>query len=171
MKLVRLSKTDGTWENLENLWKEECENYEEDYDSYAQASLGTLRYECENGEGDNATGVYTLTDDTGKLHAACFLNSTLLKGYTGKVLRVRHFILSPYYDFEDLELDDYANILASFFVSLVEISDGELKSPHIKIHYRSPYDRTFFAAFGLTMRSTGRFRTVETKGMWLHLTK
>ena len=171
MKLVRLSKTDGTWENLENLWKEECENYEEDYDSYAQASLGTLRYECENGEGYNATGVYTLTDDTGKLHAACFLNSTLLKGYTGKVLRVRHFILSPYYDFEDLELDDYANILASFFVSLVEISDGELKSPHIKIHYRSPYDRTFFAAFGLTMRSTGRFRTVETKGMWLHLTK
>lgn len=171
MNLQRLNKNDGSWDKLEELWRGECENYEEDYESYAQASLGTLRHECDADAIDPSSGVFALVDETGKFHAACFLNSTLLKGYTGKVLRVRHLILSPYYDFEDLDIEDYASTLASFFVGLVDISDGELQSPHIKIHYRSPYDRNFFAAFGLTLRSTGRFRTVESKGMWLHLTK
>lgn len=112
-----------------------------------------------------------MVDSDGRYHAACYLNSTMLKGFSGYVLRVRHLLLSPYYDFEDLSLDDYADILARFFTALVECSEGELLSPHIKIHYKSPYDRTFFAAFGMQLRASGRFQTVESKGMWLHLTR
>jgi hypothetical protein len=106
-----------------------------------------------------------------RIHAACFLNNALLKGYTGKVLRVRHLILSPYYDFEDLEIEDYAGVLGSYLLALIECSEKELISKHLKIHYRSPYDRTFFATFAMAMRTTGRLPAIESKGMWLHLTK
>ena len=171
MKLIRLNKCDGTWHDLEVAWRAECQTYEEDFDSYAEASVGTLRDECDDEIIDTSSGVFGLFDDEKRLHAACFLNSTLLKRYIVKVLRVRHFVLSPYYDFEPLDLEDYASVMSSYFMALVECSENALKSPHIKIHYRSPYDRTFFAAFGMTMRSSGRFSTVESKGMWLHLTK
>ena len=171
MKLARLNKADGSWETLDNQWKREFEAYEDDYSSYAQASLGTLRDQCDNGDASGDTGVFALIDCEKRIHAASFLNNTLLKGFDGKVLRVRHLILSPYYDFEELQLEDYGSILADYFVSLIECSDSVMKSQHIKIHYRSPYDRTFFASFGMTMRSAGRFQTVASKGMWLHLTK
>lgn len=171
MKLNRLNKADGSLERLEKAWEDECSPFGEDFEAYSQASLATLRNECDDGAIDPSTGVFGLEDEGGRIHAACFLNSTALKGYSRKVLRVRHFVLSPYYDFEDLSLDKYAEILADFFTALVNISDGELPSPHIKMHYRSPYDRSFFAAFGLHFRTSGRFTTVETKGMWLHLTK
>lgn len=172
MELVRLNKGDGSWEKLEVSWRSECDGYNENFEHYAQASVGTLRDECDEGEVDQSSGVFALQDQQERLHAACFLNSTQLPGYAvGRVLRVRHLVLSPYYDFEALDLEDYAGVLGSYFVALVDCSENVLKSQHIKIHYRSPYDRTFFAGFGMTMRSTGRFSTVESKGMWLHLTK
>lgn len=171
MELLRLNKANETWSNLETKWREECQSFDEDFENYAEASLGTLRDECDEGSEDPDSGVFGLTDPEGRQHAVCFLNSTLLKGYQGKVLRVRHLVLSPFYDFEALNLEDYASVMASYFMALVNCSDSVLKCPHIKIHYRSPYDRTFFAAFGMTMRSTGRFSAVESKGMWLHLTK
>jgi hypothetical protein len=171
MKLVRLNKSDGTWDKLKTSWLEECKTYDEDFEAYAQASLGTLEDECDDEAVDENTGVFALEDNYEKYHAVCFLNNTPLKGYQGNVLRVRHLVLSPYYDFEDLELEDYSEILSDYFVSLVECSNDTLVSKYIKIHYRSPYDRTFFAAFGMSMRSTGRFQAIESKGMWLHLTK
>ena len=171
MKLIRLNKADGTWRSFDESWEVECLEYEEDYASYAQASLGTLRVECDDGTPDVDTGVFALVDADGRFHAAAFMNRALLKGFDGKVLRVRHLILSPYYDFEGLELEDYGSILADFFIALVDCSEKTLKSQHIKIHYRSPYDRTFFASFGMAMRSQGHFGTVESKGMWLHLVK
>lgn len=171
MKLVRLNKCDGTWDRLEASWKSECDNFGEDFQSYAEASVGTLRDECDDGAIDQHTGVFALQDQDGREHAACFLNSALLPGYVGRVLRVRHFVLSPYYDFEALAPEVYASVLGDYFIALVDCSETVLKSPHIKLHYRSPNDRPFFAAFGMTMRSTGRFSTVESRGMWLHLTK
>jgi hypothetical protein len=171
MELRRLNKRDGSWAKLETDWRAECDTYGEDFESYAEASLSTLRDECDDDTVDPSSGVFGLYDDEGRLHAACFLNSTFLPSYTGKVLRVRHFVLSPYYDFEPLDLEDYAIPFAAYFVALVECSERILVSQHIKIHYRSPYDRQFFAAFGMQMRSTGRFSTVESKGMWLYLSK
>ncbi|WP_298260195.1 hypothetical protein [uncultured Litoreibacter sp.] len=171
MKLTRLNTADNSWQDFQTQWKEEYSTYEDEFEGYASAALGTLENECDNGTPDPDSGVFALIDDQDRIHAACFLNSTLLKGFKGKVMRVRHLILSPYYDFENLELEQYAEILAHCFTAIVDCSETTLVSPHIKIHYRSPYDRTFFAAFGLTMRSTGRFSTVESKGMWLHLTK
>ncbi len=171
MKLIRLNKSDGTWDELNSQWSDQCNDYQEDFESYASASLSTLANECDEGDADLDTGVFALQDEGGVFHSACFLNCTFLKGYTGKVLRVRHLVLSPYYDFEDLELEDYAITLAHAFSAIFEISNGTLNSQHLKIHYRSPYDRTFFAAFALTMKNSSEFKSVESKGMWLHITK
>ena len=93
MNLVRMNKADGSWLALDDQWQKEFENYEDDYSSYAQASLGTLRDECDNGKVDPDTGVFALIDSDGRIHAASFLNNTFLKGFEGKVLRVRHLIL------------------------------------------------------------------------------
>lgn len=171
MELKRLNKTNGSWALLEAQWREECNKYAEDFDTYAQASLGTLRDECDADAPDHDTGVFGLVDSGGRHHAACFLNRAAIPGWTGKVLRVRHFVLSPYYDFEALQIEDYSETLSHYFLALCDCSEGELSAQHIKIHYRSPYDRTFFATFGLNMRNSGRFSAVESRGMWLHLTK
>lgn len=171
MKLVRLNKADGSWDALEAQWRDECVSLEEDYGTYAEAALSTLRDECDDGKIDPTSGVFGLKDENGKLHSACFLNTTPLKGYIGPVLRIRHTLLSPYYDFSDLSIDVYASVLAEYFMAIIAVSDNELKSQNIKLHYRSPYDRQIFAAVGITLRSTGVFQTVASKGMWLHLTK
>lgn len=170
MELKRLNNADGSWDALEVQWRDECEGFKEDFGSYAQASLTTLRDECDDGEPDPHTGVFGLIDESGRFHAACFLNRAAIPGWSGRVLRVRHFVLSPYYDFEELQIEAYSETLAHYFMALYDCATGELLSEHIKIHYRSPYDRPFFAAFGLNMRTSGRFTTVESKGMWLHLT-
>ncbi len=171
MNLKRLQKNDGTWDRFRTQWQEQCGVYEEEFENYASASLGTLEDECGDGTENLDSGVFALADDSGTYHAACFLNSAHIKGFVGKVLRVRHLVLSPYYDFEDLALEQYATTLAHAFTSILKVSEKELDSKHIKIHYRSPYDRTFFAAFALTIKSSSGFESVESKGMWLHLTK
>ncbi|MCL1628029.1 hypothetical protein M3N55_04740 [Roseibaca sp. V10] len=171
MKLIRLNKSDGTWKSLEDQWAAECDGFGEDYESYAGASVSTLREECDDGEIDADTGVFSLQDETKKHHAACFLNSTLLKGYAGKVLRVRHLVLSPYYDFEELTEGDYAEVQAYFFNALLQCSEETLPSPHVKLHYRSPNDRQFFAALAMQLRFAGQSWKVDSKGMWLHLSK
>ena len=109
MKLVRLNKSNETWQDFDAKWEAEFLTYEDDYSTYAQASLGTLRNECDDGMEDHDSGVFALVDDGGRFHAAAFLNNTLLTGFDGKVLRVRHLILSPYYDFEELQLEDYGS--------------------------------------------------------------
>lgn len=171
MKLRRLDKSDASWFGLRDQWKKQCHDYEEDFEQYASASLTTLENECDDGAPDDSSGVFGLVDENRIFHAACFLNAAHIKGWSGRVLRVRHLVLSPYYDFEDLELEDYATTLAHAFTQIVEVSESDLSSRHIKIHYRSPYDRTFFAAFALTMKSSSNFDSVESKGMWLHLSK
>lgn len=171
MKLIRLNKANGTWNGMEDQWSTECDTFGEDYGSYSIASVSTLRDECDNGEVDNDTGVFALQSSDNRSHAACFLNSTLLKGYDGKVLRVRHFVLSPYYDFEALSSDDYAEVLSHFFHALIDCSEKTLPSPHIKLHYRSPNDRQFFATLAMQIRIAGQPWKIDSKGMWLHLTK
>lgn len=170
LRLTRLDKNDGSWQSLEEQWRGECGTYGEDFDTYAEASLGTLKDECDAGAPDPNSGVFALTDDGGRRHAACFLNRAAIPNYTGKVLRVRHFVLSPYYDFEPLQIEAYSATLSHYFLALCACAEAELVSQHIKIHYRSPYDRTFFATFGINMRTSGRFTAVESVGMWLHLT-
>lgn len=169
--LQRLQYTDGTWAQLEAQWKQLCEKFGEDFAEYNVGTLRMLEDVCARQPQDINQGAYGLLDQTGRYHAVCFLNLTLQKGYDGLVLRVLNFLLSPHYDFEDLEIEDYSSVLAGYFVSLVECSNSVLQSRHLKIHYRSPYDRQFFAVIAPHLASVGRFAAVESRGMWLSITK
>lgn len=171
MHLTRLNRKNGTWDAFETQWKTDADSYDDGRVFFESPSIQTLKSECCNGEVDPSSGVFALTDNDNNVHAACFLNSTHLKGYDGKVLRVRHTIFSPYYDYEDLEMEDYAISLTNMFHGIVDASNTELQSDHIKIHYRSPHDRPFFTAFALNMQHAKMFKEVASKGMWLHITK
>lgn len=171
MKLERLSRLDGTWDTLRKQWTEQCSTYEEDFEVYAAASVRTLEEECDKTSAISISDVFGLRDEKGVYHAACFLNAAYIKGYNERVLRVRHVVLSPYYDFEDIEIDEYAVVLAQIFTGILRLSNTDMMCPHIKIHYRSPYDRQFFTVFSLPMKESATFSSVESKGMWLHLTK
>lgn len=171
MNLERLNRSDGSWDDFESQWQNQALQYDDEPEFFSAGSLVTLKTECCNGQQDKDSGVFALKDEHGEFHAACFLNCTPLKGYVGKVLRVRHTVFSPYYDYEDLELEEYAIALTQMFHGIVDASNETLPSKHIKLHYRSPHDRPLFAAFALNMKHAKVFKNVDSKGMWLHITK
>ncbi|MEM1275211.1 MAG: hypothetical protein AAGH74_01670 [Pseudomonadota bacterium] len=171
MKFLRLEDSDGSLAEMVDQWKSSCESYDEDFDQYTHGSFSILKEECIKLSGNKSSGVYALKDESGTFHAVCFLNCALIKGYAEPVLRVRHLLLSPYYDFEDLPIEVYSETLAACFAQIIEISNADLAAPHVKIHYRSPYDRSFFAAFAAAIRHTNMFASVESKGMWLYISK
>lgn len=170
MELKRLAIADGSWPALTSAWADQCKQYHEDFTDYSSASVSMLGDVC-GLDADPTSGTYGLIDSSDVVHAICFLNLTHQKGFMGKVLRVLNLVLSPYYDFEDLDLEDYSKILSHFFAALVACSNDVLVSQHIKLHYRSPYDRHFFAVIAPHISGVGQLATVESKGMWLSITK
>lgn len=73
MRLVRLNKDNQSWANLETAWQKECESYDEDYSSYAEASLSTLRDECDKATTDPNSDVFALVDEK-KSHPCCLFS-------------------------------------------------------------------------------------------------
>ena len=60
-------------------------------------------------------GVFA-THANGKYLAACQANACYLPDYDGKVLRVRHIIVSPQHEYdEDMEISVYLKTLAGVF--------------------------------------------------------
>lgn len=171
LKLKRLSRVDGTWDELLTQWKQLCEQYGENFGDFNSGTISMLGDVCGEVPPNPNQGTFGLIGEDSKFHGICLLNLTLQKGYDGLVLRVLNFSLSPYYDFEDLQLEEYSSVLAAYFVNLVVCSNTQLKSKHIKIHYRSPYDRHFFASVAPHLSGVGQLATVETRGMWLSVTK
>lgn len=167
--LIRVRAGDGSWNQLCDVWRSECEEFGEDFDQYANASMPVLR-DLAAEENANA-GVFALQSEDGDYHAMCQANSTYLPGYDGKVLRVRHLLMSPYYDFGDFTIEEYSMILGRMFARTVLLSVKDLPSRHIKFHLRSPADRQFFATIGNGLGQTDLFSDVAMKGSWLYLTK
>jgi hypothetical protein len=170
-RLRRLKDSDGSWAELIAQWKELCTRYGEDFDDFNVGTISILQEVCQAQPPNPNQGAYGLVGPDGVYHGVCFLNLTLQKGYDGMVLRVLNLLLSPYYDFEDLDIEDYSEVLSAYFVNLIVCSNGELKSQHIKLHYRSPFDRQFFAVIAPHLSGVGQLATVESKGMWLSITK
>ncbi len=115
-------------------------------------------------------GVYALEFD-GETHAICRANSVLIPNYIGKVLRVRHILMSPFYDFGDVSIEKYARALSKLFVGAIHLSNIGLPSPHVKFHLRSVADRQFFSTIGDSMSELDMFSSVKLKGSWLYITK
>lgn len=158
------------WAKLVLEWESQCSDFEEDFGEYAMASLPVLaELACSIPRRDAA--VYALTLD-GAVDAVCQANSTFLPGYTGKVLRIRHIVLSPRFDFSaDVDIEDYVKTLTGVFSGAVGLAYKEMPSEHVKFHLKSPAERTFGQAFTNALKGNVSFTEVAIKGSWIYLSK
>lgn len=166
--LVKLTVKDGSWPKLEDQWRTLCTEFDEDFKTYALDAMPVLQELAANHQKD--AGVYALVRDGGEIDAVCQAHATHLPGYTGKVLRVRHLLLSPYFDFGDYPIEQYVEVLSRMFGFTVKLGVSSLRSEHVKFHLRSPADRQFFEASLNVLRSVGPFDAVQIRGSWLYLT-
>jgi len=170
MEFIRVSAQNGHWVNLLNQWEESCAEFDESLSDYATGSLPILRPLAEQAQ-LNSSGVFALKDDSG-YHGICQLNSTHIKGYTGKVLRVRHIVHAPRYDFSsEIVLEDYAELLFGVFKGVIDVSATEMPSPDVKFHFRSPAERQFFVEFTAALKGYKVFDKVDMVGSWLYIKK
>ncbi|KAA0570497.1 hypothetical protein [Azospirillum sp. Sh1] len=167
--LIQVSCKDGSWQALLSDWQRQCEEFSEDFNSFLGASLSVVS-DLAEGPGEKDAGVFALkTDD--KYSALCQLNSTYLPGYQGKVLRARMIVFSPEFEFGAYPTERYADELVNLLDGVIQISNDVLPSDHIKFHLRSPSDRAFFSTLGTALGAQKALKKVDSRGMWLYITK
>jgi len=169
--MIRLNHHDGTWEKFLNEWSDLCREFDEDFGSYMPYNLLTLAEQCEVCVSDQSSGVFAYKDADGKHAAVCFMNSTFLPKFSGRVLRVRHLVLAPNYDLGEYSADHYAEVLSRVVGSVLEVSNESLPAAHVKFHFRSPADVNVFREFAPILNETKHFKTVKMQGSWLTITK
>lgn len=162
--------TENDWAQLVLDWEAECTEFEENFDDYAVASLPVLgELACSPPRRDAA--VFGSKNGS-KLDVVCQANSSFLPGYDGKVLRVRHIVLSPRHDFsEHVTLEDYSAALVGAFTGVLGLASGEMASNHVKFHLKSPAERAFGEAFTEALKNHAAFAKVAMKGSWIYLSK
>lgn len=169
--MKRLSHEDGSWSELLENWTRECHEFDEDFVSYMPTTVPMLAEQIETCANDKWSGVYAIQDAQGAYEAICFLNGAFIPKFTGRVLRVRHLILAPKYDFGDYSEDEYARLLSIIFERVLTESDSNLPCPHVKVHFRSPADVAIFRKFAEKLDQFGHFSSVKMVGSWLFVSK
>lgn len=170
MNFKRVSHENGLWAKLLTQWEAEATGFEENFSDYAPDALSVLRPLAEETQVKNA-GVYAVCDDS-HYSLLCQLNAAFLPGYDGKVLRVRHIVHSPRFDYDaDLTIDDYATVLADLFIGVFDASGAEMPAPYVKFHFRSPAERSFFDNLKDLLGRHDAFASVEMRGSWLYIGK
>ncbi|NTF43056.1 hypothetical protein [Rhizobium rhizogenes] len=169
-EFVRLLEDDGTWQAFQDDWRAQCEPFEEDFDTYAEATFSAVREIIEKEK--KKAGVFALRIE-GKHVAMCQINTAAIPRYDAPVMRVRFITLSPEFDLAEKEIEDYANVMVELLTQVVILSrtSGEMKTRYIKFHLRSPADRQFFTAFGKGLHESKYFDNVATQGAWLYISQ
>lgn len=158
------------WAKLVLEWEAQSNSFGEDFADHASASMPVLD-ELANSTPRRDAGVYAYSVN-GETVAILQANAALLPNYHGKVLRVRHIVLSPKYELEDtLKLEDYGDALVGVFAGTIILSQREMAASHIKFHLRSPAERMFGEQFTKVMQSIDGFGECTMKGSWIYLSK
>ncbi len=168
MEFKRISRENGDWNKLWTSWDTICSEYGETFQDFASSSLEVLRPLAESPQTASA-GVFALFDGVSIL-AVCQLNVAFIKGYDKKVLRLRHLLLSPKYDYsDDITVEDYVNILSEMFAGTISCAKEELFAKHVKLHLQSPADREFFNKIQENLEQSATFSSVKMHGAWLYI--
>ena len=168
MEFKRISLENGLWGKLWAEWDEICSSFGESFQDFAPSSLTILQPLAESPQ-TNSSGVFALVDQDSIL-AVCQLNVAWIKGYTDRVLRLRHLLLSPEYDFSDeVTVDKYVQILSEMFAGTVLCAENELLAKHVKLHLQSPADRQFFKEIEQHLAKAAKFSSVKMHGAWLYV--
>lgn len=162
--LTQLKMDDGTWATLKAKWADQCSRFGEDLAGYLAGTIELLDELVENPL--PRAGVFSCGEDV-----ICQLNSTLLPGYDGYVLRCRFITLSPQIDLGEVGVEEYTTAIVDIVSGVINMAiSGALRSPHIKFHLRSPTDRAFFATLGAGLGDARAFTSVKMSGSWLYIT-
>lgn len=166
--IKKLCVQDGSWTELKESWKAQCESYDQEFDEFATATFGVLDPLATEGHLKAEVYGFFVGSDC---WVVCEVNHTQLPGYQGYVLRVRNMTFAPKYDYEDLDVQAYAKVLTGLFGGILALSHDVRRAPHIKFHLRSPADRTFFHSLTEPMLTLPLIDTASVKGAWLYVTK
>lgn len=170
MELQRLSLSDGGWADLCRQWEGECISFGEELSDFALGSFPVLD-QLARGPQLASAGVFATSNDSGH-PTACQVNVTLLPGYEGKVLRVRHILFSPRYDLDDIgDSEEYARVLVSVFAGAILLSYETMPAEHVKFHLRSPAEMQFGHMFTEVLQEHEVFNKVAMRGAWIYLSK
>ncbi|MFG6566654.1 hypothetical protein [Sulfitobacter sp. 1A13679] len=170
MSSIRVSYQNQEWHRLVREWSAECDEFEENFGEYATASLPVLD-ELASSAQTPAAGVFGYEEE-GSFKAVYQANSSFLPGYVGKVLRIRHIVLAPKFDFSDeFDIDDYINVMIGVFAGAILLADGELMAQHVKFHLKSPAEREFGQKFIQAAGKQPVFAKAEMRGSWIYLSK
>uniref|UniRef100_UPI004048C6FB hypothetical protein n=1 Tax=Yoonia sp. TaxID=2212373 RepID=UPI004048C6FB len=167
-KLERVGAAE--WAKIVLEWEAESNLYSEDFLDHATASMPMLE-DLANSAPLRDAGVYSYKNN-GKATAILQANAARLPGYDGKVLRVRHIVLSPRFEFdEDIDMDAYASVLIGVFTGSMLLAEDEMIAPHLKFHMKSRAERTFGEQFTKAMQASKVFKNCDMKGSWIYLSK
>ncbi len=165
----RLGAEGPTYEDLLADWRNQCETFDEDFDTYSAIPFSVFK-EIQERDAEN-TGLYAVCHDDG-FDAVCMVNHARIPKHDGPVLRVRHILLSPTFDFGELDIAEYGGALVRILQGALALSsEGKLQARYIKLHARSPADFPFFTALQTALDGTSVFESVKMAGAWLHITK
>ncbi|MBS1080822.1 hypothetical protein [Gluconobacter kondonii] len=165
--LSACSSDNGLWKSVRHQWRQQCEDFDADSESYAQSAMGVLTELAE--EPTRRAKVYVLRDENGIAHCVFQANSTALPHFDGLVLRIRHMILSPDYDYGQKNVTEYAQILTESFSHACALASTDMPSAHVKFHFRTPADLDFFRRARPTLQQDPAFTSVMMYGAWLAL--
>ena len=168
MDFKRISQENGLWGKLWAEWDEICSSFDENFQDFAPSSLTVLQPLAESPQ-TSSSGVFALIEQDSIL-AVCQLNVAWIKGYDNKVLRLRHLLLSPKYDFSDeVTVDKYVQILSEMFAGTVLCAKNEMLAKHVKLHLQSPADRELFKEIEQHLIKTATVSSVKMHGAWLYV--
>lgn len=168
MEIKKLLKSDGSWDQFETDWQQQCNHISADYDDYAQYSLSPIRdFAIHENKNEWAYAVQIDHNFT----AAFMIILASQKGLAGKTLRVRHMIACPLLDCGALNREIYVQTLAGLLLGAVKLSETINNVKNIKMHGRSPLDLEYLKILGLALDSNDAFKSSELQGSWLTLTK
>jgi hypothetical protein len=166
-----LDRDGPTYADLLESWRAETEELGEDFEIFSDIPVSVFQQIAEKDSAN--TALYAAQAADGSFGAVCMLNHARIPGYDGPVLRVRHILLSPKFDLTDMPLSEYSDVLFTILSGVIVYSDDDvnMRANHIKFHLRSPADMQFFAAVGKQLSGAQIYRSVQTRGSWLYITK
>lgn len=166
MKIKKLFKSDGSWDQFCIDWEQQCNEIDDDYNNYAQYLLQTIKeFAIAENEGEWA---YAVQIDN-KFTAAFVIILANQKGYIGQTLRVRHMVACPLLDFGTLDEDAYIQTLVEILFGAVKLSETLYDVKNIKMQARSPLDLKYLKVFASVLDRKDIFKSTVLQGSWLTL--
>ncbi|MBZ6377358.1 hypothetical protein B5C34_05330 [Pacificimonas flava] len=173
-RIVNLNQNDGSWKSFRENWEQQCEQLDENPDSYAPDAFSAIRTCLETPvmqSSDRKSQAVSLVDSDEQHMVAAVLHWHPAPGVKGHILKVRQLTVCPRLDFGELDEDFYADVLVELTSRVYKLSENELPATEIRFHLRSPADKVYFAAFGKKIDGENVFEQVKHHGAWLHIVK